>query len=84
MGLFKPGMFAKRGVTSAFKEQETPAHQPVVCAVCGLEGHDSDNCWAIIKSRADLERTWSGSQWSAGEGEMFEAMREWWQRIQGE
>ena len=64
MALFKPGMFRKRVEREpAPKEQDTPTRQPVVeCDVCGLEGHDRANCWAVIKGRADVERTWSGSR----------------------
>ncbi len=82
MALFKPGMFARRGVASAPKEQEPPTPPPALCDVCSLEGHDRANCWAVIKGRADVERTWSGSRWSAGEGDTFQLMREWWRRSQ--
>ena len=84
MAFFKPGMFAKRGVASAPKEQEPPAPPPAQCDVCGLEGHDRATCWSIIRTRADVERTWgrSGSaEQSNGEGEMFEAMRDLWRRM---
>ncbi len=82
MGIYTPGMFQRRAAAPAPKEQETPTHQPVVCDVCGLEGHDRANCWAVIKGRADVERTWSGSRWSAGEGDTFQLMRGWWRRMQ--
>ncbi len=85
MGLFRPGMFAKRGVASALKEQETPAPPPAQCDVCGLQGHTPDTCWTIIRARADVERTWgrSGSpEQSSGTGPTFEEMREFWKRMQ--
>ncbi len=69
-------------------DQETsaaPVAPPAQCCdVCGLEDHDRANCWAVIKNRADVERTWSGSRWSAGEGDTFELMREWWRRVHEE
>ena len=83
MGFFRPGMFAKRGVTSAPKEQETPAP----CDVCGLEGHTRDTCWTAIRSAADLDRTWGRSgrpEQSNSTGATFDEMREWWRRMQEE
>ena len=83
MGIFRPGMFQRRGTASAPKEQETPARPPE-CDVCGLPDHDRADCWAVIKGRGDIERTWSGSRWSAGEGDTFQLMREWWRRVHEE
>ncbi len=87
MALFKPGMFRRRHdgeSASADREPEAPALPPAQCNVCGLEDHDRANCWAVIKDRADVERTWSGSRWSAGEGDSFQLMREWWRRVHEE
>ncbi len=88
MALFKPGMFRRRVEReSAPKEKETPAPPPAQCDVCGLEGHDRANCWAVIKDRADVDRTWgrSGSpEQSSGTGPTFNEMKEWWKRMQEE
>ncbi len=62
-----------------------PVAPPAQCDVCGLEGHDRANCWAVIKDSADAERTWTGgSRFYAGEGDTFQLMREWWRRMQQE
>ncbi len=86
MGVFKSGMFGRRGVVSTPKEQETPARPPVRCDVCGLEGHDREGCWTTIRTRADVERTWGrlgNPDWSTGDGDTFEAAQDFWRRFRG-
>ncbi len=67
------------------KEAAKQKRQPVVCDLCTLEGHIGDNCWTIIKSRADVERTWSGARRFAVETDASYAdNRELWERTQEE
>ena len=87
MGLFKPGMFAKRGVTSAPKEQETPASPPVVeCDACNSQDHTHDTCPSIIRP-GETGRTWQSGDFPdrfPGQGDTFEKVRAFFQRFRGE
>ena len=80
-------MFRGRGVVSTPKEPETPVRPPVRCDVCGLEGHDRDACFSIIRSPADVQRTWGRSgnpDRSTGAGDTFEAIGDFWARFRGD
>ena len=86
MGVFKPGMFHKRGgVSTTPKEPEPPVTPPIVCDVCN-GGHDRETCPSIVTEET-LWKTWLSSDTrdrSLRGGDTFDLIADFYARFRGE
>lgn len=57
-----------------------PVRPPLLCPVCGVEGHGLETCFAVIRL-GETGRTWPGGGGLNGLGPTFDAQREFRERV---
>ncbi len=63
---------------------EVPGTPPVECDICTREGHNRDACPGIIRTSADMEKTWGTAGGSLGRGDSFDLIADFYARFRGE